>query len=114
MCLKEDSYCKLMADTIEEADKEELTNARSKWDYIKYKIRSTAIQYGKQRARTKRQERMRVEDEYAKAIAKGNNDESAENAKNQLLKFYQEEDDIIRFHAKVNEAEYNERISPYH
>ena len=35
ICLKEDEYCKLISDTIEDAEKEELSNARFKWDFIK-------------------------------------------------------------------------------
>ena len=114
LCLKEEEYCKLIEETIQEATKVKLSNTRSKWDYIKYKIRAASMAYCKSRNKEKREVRIKLEKRYAEAIMKGNNHEQEVlEARLQLEKYFQDEDDSIRFRAKIEDVEHGEKLSSY-
>ena len=111
--LNEDEYIKLIEDVIEAEKKETLSNARFRWEWIKHKIRETSMTFGKARAKRRREEKNRLEKKYADAIKDGDNGPEALEAKMQLEKFFQEEDDSIRFRSQIDEVEGGEKISAY-
>ena len=111
--LCEDEYCKIIEDVIEKEKKEKLSNARFRWEWIKYKAREAAKRFSKERAKKRREEKCKLEEKYAKAIEAGNNGSDAEEARAQLEKYFQEEDESIRFRAQVDEVECGEKISAY-
>ena len=111
--LAEEDYCTLIEQTIEHEMKETLSNARSRFDWIKHKIREASMRYGKQRAKEKKLERAKLEQRYAEAISNGNNGEEMSEAKMLLEKHFQEEDDVIRFRSQIDEVEGGEKISSY-
>ena len=111
--LCEDEYCKGIEDTIEAEKKEQLSNSRFKWEWIKHKIREFSMRYGVTRAKKRREEKQRLERKYAEAIKNGNNGPEALDAKIQLERYFQEEDEAIRFRSQIDEVEGGEKISAY-
>ena len=111
--LGEDEYCKLIEDTILTEKKEQLSNARFRWEWIKHKIRDVSMRFGGTRAKEMREERLKLEAKYAEMIKDGNNGGEALEAKIQLERFFQEKDESIRFRSNVDEVEGGEKISAF-
>jgi hypothetical protein len=110
--LKDDEYCTLIINTIEAAQETSHTkDPRVLWEFIKFRIREVDRQFCKKRAAERREDRAKLEAEYAYLLKSGNPDIIEVKAK--LQKHYQNEDDIIIFRAAVEEAEGDEKISPF-
>jgi hypothetical protein len=110
--LKEDEYETLIIKAIEEAKKScHTTDARVEWEWIKHKVWDCAIQFSKKRSKERREDRVLLEQLYAQKLRENNGDIAQ--IRERLHKHFQAEDDIIQFRARLDEAEHDERISPF-
>jgi hypothetical protein len=101
-----------LAEAIVEAKKTKCSDDPAQtWDWIKHKIRETSVNYSKRRSKRRKEERILLDLEYAKTLKEPKPDITKCRAR--LQKFFQEEDDVIRFRARLEEAEHNEPISPF-
>jgi exonuclease III len=110
-CLKDDEYCKQVEDAIEDALMVDSDDPRFKWEFLKYKIRETAIKFGKARSKLKKLERTKLEKLYAVQLT--NSSPDAQDTALRLRKYYEEDDESLRFRAHVEEAEAGEKVTPY-
>jgi hypothetical protein len=69
------------------------------------------VDFSKKKSKEKREERTQLERDYAKELKEPKPDITECRAK--LQKHFQEEDDVIRFRAKLYEAEHDERTTPF-
>jgi hypothetical protein len=69
------------------------------------------VDFSKKKSKEKREERTQLERDYAKELKEPKPDITECRAK--LQKHFQEEDDVIRFQAKLDEAEHDERITQF-
>jgi hypothetical protein len=69
-------------------------------------IRDTAIQYSKKRSKDRKEERLQLEQDY---VDKLRDTADITSVRDKLHKHYQSEDDIIRFRARLDLAEHDER-----
>jgi hypothetical protein len=67
-----------------------------------------SIKFSKRRAREKREDRKKLEEKYVELLRSNTLADMTE-VKAALQKHYEEEDDIIRFRANINEAEFDEK-----
>jgi exonuclease III len=96
--LKEDEYCKLMEDTFIEAKRTRCSDDPAQtWDWIKQRAKEESVNFSNKRSKEKREDRARLEHDYAKELKKPKPDITEYRAK--LQKHFQEEDDVIRFQA---------------
>ena len=111
--LKDTEYKKVIEDCIEEVKKQPFKDKTAQWEFCKYKIRDTALHFGKARARAQRNEKLRLEEMYAKALNDDDDETSIDELKQQLHKIYEEEDDVIRFRTGLDVIEKGEKITPF-
>ena len=111
--LNDDEYKKAITDCITEVKGQVFSNNTAKWEYCKFKIRETAIEFGKNRARDKRQEKKRIEGAYSKALENDNDQDEIAELRRHLHKIYEEEDDVIRFRAGLDNIEKGEKVTPF-
>jgi hypothetical protein len=110
--LKEDEYCPLIEETIIEAKKTRCSEDPAQtWDWMKHKMLEVLVNYSKKRSKEKKDERILLELEYTKKLKEPKPDITECRAK--LQKHFQEEDDVIRFQARLNEAEHDKRITQF-
>jgi exonuclease III len=108
--LANDDYCNTMENTITKALTEH-DDAVVAWSWAQCRIREEAMKFGKTAAAARRAERDQLERTYLVQLQEAHPDTPATALR--LQKFYHDEDAAIRFRAKVDEAESNEKISPY-
>ncbi len=109
--LKDDDYEVAIIQTIAEAKSSCHTDdPRFLWEWTKHKVRDRAIQFSKTRSKERRAERLQLEQDYVQKLR-----ESADitEVRNSLHNHFRAEDDIIRFRARLDVAEKDERISPF-
>jgi hypothetical protein len=110
--LKEDEYFKLMEDTFIEAKRNRCSdNPAQTWDWIKQRAKEESVNFSKKKSKEKREDRARLEHDYAKELKKPKPDITEYRAK--LQKHFQEYDDVIRFRANLDEAEHDKRITHF-
>jgi exonuclease III len=108
--LKEDEYCKLMEDTFIEAKRTRCSDDPAQtWDWIKQRAKEESVNLCKKQRKDKREDRACLEHDYTKELKKPKPDITEHRAK--LQKHFQEEDDVIRFRANLEETEHDERIT---
>ena len=96
-----------------------LSDKRSIWDWLKYKIRKHAIYYSKQKARTRNARERLLQTTYEEAAKRYEEDPSTINqnllneAKEILEHFYEEKTRGIIIRARARWHEHGERISKY-
>ena len=111
--LKDEEYMKVMADCIDKTKSLEFKDKTSQWEYCKFKIRETAISFGKARARAQRREKKRLEEAYANALNMDTDESTIDDLRKHLHKIYEEEDDVIRFRTGLDIIEKGEKITPF-
>ena len=96
-----------------------LSNKRSIWDWLKYKIRNHAISYSKQKARERNAKEKLLQTTYEEAAKRYEEDPSTRNqnllneAKEILEHFYDEKTRGIIIRARARWHEHGERSSKY-
>ena len=68
--LKQDEYVNTISKCITSVREQEFESNMAKWEYLKYQIKKEAMAYGKQRAKERREEKAKVEQNYAIALSK--------------------------------------------
>ena len=111
--LSDDEYKKAITDCINEVKGQKFSTITAQWEYCKFKIRETAIEFGKKRARAQRQEKKRLEGAYSRALENDNDQDEIAELRRHLHKVYEEEDDVIRFRAGLQNIEQGEKITPF-
>ena len=111
--LKDQEYTKVISDCIEEVKKQPFNTKASQWEFCKFRIRETAIEFGKNRAKSRRKEKKQIEKAYAKALYDDNNESEITELRRHLHKIYEEEDDAIRFRTGLDVIEHGEKVTPF-
>jgi len=99
--------------------REELSDSRNIWDWLKYNIRAHTIKHSKRRARERKEREQNLQEEYAKAkfnFEKDPNDLNANilnSAKETLELFYEEKVKGIIFRARARWHEHGEKSTKY-
>ena len=106
-------YNKTITDCITDVKRQAFSTKTAQWEYCKFKIRETAIEFGKKRARDKKQEKKRIEGAYSRALENDNDQDEITELRRHLHKIYEEEDDVIRFRAGLENIEKGEKITPF-
>jgi hypothetical protein len=109
--LKEDKYCRLMEDTFIEARRTRCSdNPAQNWDWIKQRAKEVSVNFSKRRSKEKREDRARLEHDYARELKKPKPDITEHRA--MLQKHFQEEDNVIHFRTNLDELEHDEESHP--
>jgi hypothetical protein len=109
--LKDDEYEIAIIQTIVDTKSSCHTeDPRFLWLWTKHKVRDRAIQFSKTRSKERRAECLQLEQDYVQKLR-----ESADitDVRNRLHNHFRAEDDIIRFRARLDVADKDERISPF-
>ena len=112
-CLKEVEYVDTITKCIASVNEMEFESEMAKWDFLKYQIRKESINFGKNRAKERRHEKVKAEQDYAHALDIKAPESELLIAKEALRKIYDDEDDIIRFRTGLDNIEHGEKITPY-
>ena len=81
------------------------------WEWMKYKVRETAREFGKRRAKERTTERIHLEGLLSRQIEQ--NHPEVEETRERLARHYNELDEVIRFRSMVEQVEHHEKLSPY-
>ena len=113
--LTDDEYVKRMTDCIQDvrSKPEQFKDRTAQWEYCKFKIRESGIEFGKARAKAQRKEKARLTEAYLHALEQDDDEEEIQQLRSQLHKIYEEEDEVIRFRTGLSEIEYGEKVTPY-
>ena len=111
--LKNDEYVSAITKCIDAVKKQTYSSASAKWDYCKFKIRELALEWGKKCAKERRREKKMAEQKYAEGLESNLDEESLSALRQTLQKIFEEEDDVIRFRAGIDNVEKGEKITPY-
>ena len=113
--LSDNEYMKVITDCINEVKSQQgqFKDRTSQWEYCKFRVRETAIKFGKARAKEHRKEKARLTEIYLKALEKDDDQEEITQLRKQLHKVYEEEDEVIRFRTGLNEIEKGEKVTPF-
>jgi hypothetical protein len=81
------------------------------WDWIKFQQKVSSLKYSKNLARLRRDNIIKAEQRYALALATHSAD--LIEARAELQKFVEREDEVIRFRAGVDQVEKGEKATPF-
>jgi hypothetical protein len=108
--LNDEEYCSKIEDTIRQSLTEH-DDPVIAWSWMQCRVRPCSMKYGKQRAKESRDERASLERLYLRQLHEV--DQEAINTAIRLQRFYHDEDAAIRFRAKVETAESDEKASHF-
>ena len=112
-CLKDVEYVNEITKCIESVREQAFNSITDQWEFCKFKVRENAIKFGKRRAKERRQEKQKAEENYAKALADNQDEHIISELGNALHKIYEWEDDVIRFRAGLDHIEKGEKITSF-
>ena len=97
----------------------ELSDSRSKWDWIKYNIRKSSIEFSKKAAKTRREKENNLNTEYQNSVINFQNNpcednkESMEKLKDELERFYENKVNGLIIRSRARWHEHGEKNSKY-
>ena len=93
-----------------------LSNRQLKWELLKYEVQKFTINYTKQIAKEKRQQRIKLENQFKileKDLDENDNLSKYNNIKNELDAIFDHITDGIRIRSKCNRYEHNEKSTSF-
>jgi hypothetical protein len=110
---KTDKYQCLMSKCIDKAivDRADEQNPAVTWEWIKFQQKVSSLKYSKDLAKIRRDNLIKAEQRYALALATHSAD--LIDARAELQKFVEREDEVIRFRAGVDQVEKGEKVTPF-
>jgi hypothetical protein len=111
--LKTDEYQCLMSKCIDKAivDRADEQDPAVTWEWIKFQQKVSSLKYSKDLSRLRRDNLIKAEQRYALALATHSAD--LIEARVELQKFVEREDEVIRFRAGIDQVEKGEKVTPF-
>jgi hypothetical protein len=93
------------------ADRADEPDLAVTWEWIKFQQKVSSLKYSKDLARMRRDNLIKAEQRYTLALATHSAD--LIDARAELQKFVEREDEVIRFRAGVDQVEKGEKVTPF-